>query len=208
MRRCACHDAGTPPLLSLLLSPSLLRVLRSRGPEFEVFARSPLSGVSERAHTRERCHCRLHTRMHSARIARRAAQTHGAMRRTHHRSLQSSGRRASLMPPSALTTASCAGSPHSKPQLAAANHCTTCSSCCCTLLAELLITPSGTGAPRAMPLAEHSVSEASLASCCLERPPHWVLSVCLHVRGTQAEIEALSFNPRRLSYLTRGGGRI
>ena len=31
MRRCACHDAGTPPLLSLLLSPSLLRVLRSRG---------------------------------------------------------------------------------------------------------------------------------------------------------------------------------
>ena len=53
-------DAGTPPLLSLLLSPSLLRVLRSRGPEFELFARSPLSGVCERAHTRERCHCRLH----------------------------------------------------------------------------------------------------------------------------------------------------
>jgi hypothetical protein len=68
------------------------------------------------------------------------------------------------------------------PQLAAANHCTTCSSCCSTLLAELLITPSGTGAPRAMPLAEHSVSEASLASCCLERPPHWVLSVCLSGR--------------------------
>ena len=60
MRRCACHHAGTPPLLSLLLSPSLLRILRSRGPEFELFARSPLSGVCERAHTRERCHCRPH----------------------------------------------------------------------------------------------------------------------------------------------------
>ena len=93
------------------------------------------------------------------------------------------------------------------PQLAAANHCTTCSSVCCTLLAELLISTSSTSAPRAIPLAEHSVSEASLASCWLERPPHWVLSVCLHVRSRQAEIEALSFNPRRLSYPTRGGGQ-
>ena len=63
MRRCACHDAGTPPLLSLLLSASLLRILRSRGPEFEVFARSPLSGVSERAHTRERCHGAAHSHL-------------------------------------------------------------------------------------------------------------------------------------------------
>ena len=127
MRRCACHDAGTPPLLSLLLSPSLLRILRSRGPEFEVFARSPLSGVSERAHTRERCH------------------------------------------PATVDYT---------PQLAAANHCTTCSSVCCTLLAELLISTSSTSAPRAIPLAEHSVSEASLASCWLERPP---IGVCLSV---------------------------
>ena len=90
------------------------------------------------------------------------------------------------------------------PQLAAANHCTTCSSGCCTLLAELLISTSSTSAPRAIPLAEHSVSEASLASCWLERPPiGFCLSVCTFV--LQAEIEALSFNPRRLSYPTRGG---
>ena len=66
-----------------------------------------------------------------------------------------------------------------RPQLAAAIHCSARWNGCCTLLAEQLISSSGTGAPRAMPLAEHSVSEASLASCWLERPPHWGLSVCL-----------------------------
>ena len=92
------------------------------------------------------------------------------------------------------------------PQLAAANHCTTCSSVCCTLLAELLISTSSTTAPRAIPLAEHSVSEASLASCWLERPPiGFCLSVCT-VGPSQAEIEALSFNPRRLSSPHKGGG--
>ena len=48
-----------------------------------------------------------------------------------------------------------------RPQLAAANHCSARWSGCCTLLAERLISSSSTGAPRAMPLAEHSVSEAS-----------------------------------------------
>ena len=92
-----------------------------------------------------------------------------------------------------------------RPQLAAANHCSARWSGCCTLLAERLISSSGTGAPRAMPLTEHSVSKASLASCWLERPPiGFCLSVCTF--GLQAEIEALSFNPRRLSYPTRRGG--
>ena len=68
------------------------------------------------------------------------------------------------MPPTAATTATSAA-PLSKPQLAAANHCSARSSGCCTLLAELLITSSSTGAPRAMPLAEYSVSEATLALC-------------------------------------------
>ena len=68
------------------------------------------------------------------------------------------------------------------PQLAAANHCTTCSSVCCTLLAELLISTSSTSAPRAMPLAEHSVSEASLASPAgLNAPP--LGFVCLSARS-------------------------
>ena len=83
-----------------------------------------------------------------------------------------------------------------RPQLAAANHCSARWSGCCTLLAERLISSSSTGAPRAMPLAEHSV--------LLERPPiGFCLSVCTFA-GSQAEIEALSFNPIRLSYPTRG----
>ena len=96
------------------------------------------------------------------------------------------------------------------PQLAAANHCTTCSSVCCTLLAELLVSTSSTSAPRAIPLAEHSVSEASLASCWLERPPiGFCLSVCTFA-SRQAEIEALSACPLILEGFpapTRGGGK-
>ena len=71
-----------------------------------------------------------------------------------------------------------------RPQLAAANHCSARWSGCCTLLAERLNSSSSTGAPRAMPLAEHSVSEASLASCWLERPPiGFCLSVCTFEGG-------------------------